>query len=214
MRVVKENLPVVVIALLTIGAFIFIVLTSQNQVLDTEVKKVVGNDVLLSGKPKIRGETTASATLVEFSDFQCPACQAFFPTVKELEQKFSGKLKVVYRHFPIPRHEFARKAAEASEVANAQGKFWEYHDILFEKSPSLSVSELKQYAKDLGLDSEKFNKELDEGKYASDVEADYKLGMSIKINATPTFYLNGNYLNINNPQELSEKVSATIDSIK
>lgn len=214
MRVIKENLPVVIIALLTIGAFIFIVLSSQNQVLDTEVKKVVENDVLLSGNPKIRGEATASATLVEFSDFECPACQAFFPTVKELEEKFKGKLKVIYRHYPIPRHQFARKAAEASEVANAQGKFWEYHDILFEKSPSLSADELKQYAKDLGLDTERFNKELDEGKYASAVEADYKLGVSLKVSATPTFYLNGNYLDVNNPKELVEKVSAAVELAK
>lgn len=142
----------------------------------------------------VKGKKNAPVTIIEFSDFQCPFCGRFFaqalPLIEESYIK-TGKVKLVYRDFPLSFHQYAQKAAEAAECADEQGKFWEYHDKIFENQNALDTSSLKQYAKDLGLDATKFNSCLDSGKMASEVQKDFKDGASYGVSGTPTFFING-----------------------
>lgn len=142
-----------------------------------------------------KGKKDAPVTLVEFSDFQCPYCQAAAPVLKQVAEKYGDKVQIIYRQFPIPSlHPFALKAAEASLCANEQGKFWEMHDTMFSDQTKLSVSDLKQTAGRLGMDQKKFDKCLDSGRYVEQVQNDQKEGQKDGINGTPAMFINGTYV--------------------
>jgi protein-disulfide isomerase len=135
---------------------------------------------------------TGPVEILEFSDFQCPACGAAYPEAKAFIESNSDKAKVVYRHFPLTQiHPFAFKAAEASECAADQGKFWEYHDKLFENQQALGRAGLAKYAEQLGLDMTKFSSCLDSGVMADRVNADVSDGNKKGVRATPTFFIGG-----------------------
>jgi protein-disulfide isomerase len=143
----------------------------------------------------VRGAKDAPVTIVEFSDFQCPFCKSASTTVKQLVERYPGKVKWVFRDFPIPNlHPAAPKAHEAARCAAEQGKFWEYHDVLFEKSPRQAPEELKQYAKDLNLDTTAFAACLDSGKHEAQVNEDMNEGAQLGITGTPTYFINGRQL--------------------
>lgn len=155
---------------------------------ETEVSKRRGAPTIGTGKVEI----------VEFSDFQCPFCQQFYNNAyKEIKTKYidTGKVKLTFRQYPLPFHGSAQKAAEASECANKQDKFAAYHDVLFVKGQSdgtgLAVTDLKQYAKDLGLNTAKFDACLDNGETADIVKKDFEDGSKAGVNGTPTFFING-----------------------
>ena len=151
----------------------------------------VDTTILIRADSHAIGSAQAKVTVVEFSDFQCPACKAAEPTVEEILNKYQDKIKFVYREFPLPSHEFGLIAAQAAEVAGLQNKFWEYHDKLFEKSPDLSRDNLFSLAKDLGLDMDKFTKDLDSDTVKQKVQDDIADGNKAGVSATPTFYING-----------------------
>lgn len=151
------------------------------------------NNINISGDPYVGG-INASVTVVEFSDFQCPACRAGEPTVKQLITLYGDKIKFVYKNFPLPMHQYGEIAAEAGECANEQGKFWEYHDKLFDNQAEWAMqgqSKLKDYAKDLGLDTGKFNTCLDTGAMKAKVAEDTAEGERVGMQGTPTFFING-----------------------
>ena len=138
------------------------------------------------------GKSEAPVTLVEFSDFQCPYCQAAAPTLKQVEQKFGDKVQIVYRQYPITNlHPFAFKAAEASLCANEQGKFWQMHDAMFADQKLLSVSDLKQTARRLGMNGKSFDSCLDSGRYVEQVQNDQKEGSRLGVTGTPAIFING-----------------------
>lgn len=140
----------------------------------------------------IRGNFSAPVTLVEFSDFECPFCERHFPTMNKILSDYQGKARLVYKHFPLSIHPNSQKAAESSECAAEQGKFWQYHDKLFQGQPTgFSTEKFKQWARDLGLDSGRFDSCLDSGKYASKVKKDYQEGISKGVNGTPATFVNG-----------------------
>lgn len=140
----------------------------------------------------IRGSFNAPITLVEFSDFECPFCGRIVPTMNKILEDYKGKVRLVYKHFPLGFHPNAQKAAEASECASEQGKFWEYHDKLFENQPSgFSVDNFKQWAGDLSLNAVQFNSCLDSGKYAQKVQKDFQEGQQKGVNGTPATFING-----------------------
>jgi protein-disulfide isomerase/autonomous glycyl radical cofactor GrcA len=153
-----------------------------------------------------RGPADAKVTIVEFSDFQCPYCGAAFGTVEQLMQQYAGKVKLVFRQFPLPIHPQAEKAAEASLCAADQGKFWEVHDLLFKNQKKLDASDLKTYAASAGLDAAKFAQCLDSGEKKKQVDFDLEAGQAAGVNGTPAFFINGVFLNGALPIEEFKKV--------
>lgn len=138
------------------------------------------------------GKDSAKVTLIEFSDFQCPACQQAAPVVDAMKDRFGeDKLTVVFRHMPLPFHPEAARAAEASECANEQGKFWGFHDALFGEKKAWSDEDYKAMATDLGLDAAAFEACLSSGRHAETVAADTADGQRVGVNGTPAFFLNG-----------------------
>jgi protein-disulfide isomerase/copper chaperone CopZ len=155
----------------------------------------------------VRGDFEAPITLVEFSDFECPFCGRHFPTLNKILSDYKGKVRLVYKHFPLSFHPNAQKAAEASECASEQGKFWEYHDKLFENQTSgYSLEKFKQWARDLGLNVTKFNDCLDSGKYAQKVQADYQEGLQKGVNGTPATFVNGQLVSGALPYEVFKQI--------
>ena len=137
------------------------------------------------------GSKDAKVTIVEFSDFQCPYCtQAAMATTK-IKKEYGDKVRVIFRHFPLDFHKEAHLAAQASMAANAQGKFWEFHDLLFANQKALGRADLEKYAGQLKLDMGKFKKALDSGTYKDAVDADMALGKLVVVQGTPTMFING-----------------------
>jgi len=166
-------------------------------------------DVSADDDPSI-GPADAKVTVIEFSDFQCPFCGAASGTHEALIRQFNqqdptwtaavpelkklaqeGKIRLVFRDFPLNIHPDAPKAAEAAECAEEQDRFWDYHDKLFENQEALSVDNLKQYAKDLKLNTAAFNECLDSGKMKADVDKDFADGAAVGVSGTPAFFING-----------------------
>jgi protein-disulfide isomerase len=149
-------------------------------------------DVSIGNNPAL-GLADAKVTIVEFSDFQCPYCARFqSDTFPQITQNYGDKIRFAYRNFPLTSlHQYALKAAEASECANEQGAYWKYHDLLFQNQSALDDASLKNYAASLGLDTAAFNQCLDSDKYMSDVQKDYQDGITAGVQGTPAFFING-----------------------
>ena len=137
------------------------------------------------------GPADATVTVVEFSDFQCPYCSLAANALTELKPKYGDKVRFVFRQFPLSFHQQAHLAAQASLAANAQGKFWEFHDKLFANQKALERADLEKYAEEIGLDMDQFRKDLDDGTYAKTVDADMALGTEVFVSGTPTMFING-----------------------
>jgi len=153
-----------------------------------------------------QGPASAPIELVEFSDFQCPFCYRAHPTVKQVLSTYSGKIRFVYRNYPLPNHPQARPAAEAAQCANEQGQFWPYHDRLFADQSKLSDADLKASAAALGMDAAKFNACVDSHKYKARVDADLQAGNEAGVNGTPAFFVNGRLLSGAQPFDEFKKV--------
>jgi len=143
------------------------------------------------GSAPVKGPKSAPVTIVEFSDFQCPFCGRVVPTIKTIEEQYGNKVKIAFKHQPLPMHANARLAAAASMAANEQGKFWQYHDKLFANQQSLDRPSLDKYAKEIGLDMKKFDAALDAKKFDERVAADATEAASAGVEGTPTFFING-----------------------
>lgn len=153
----------------------------------------------------ILGPVTAPITLVEFSDFECPWCARAWPATQRLMTQYPGKVRLVYRHFPKEEvHPNAFKAAEASECAAEQGKFWEMHDLLLKNQARLDVEALPKYAQHIGLDSEGFSSCLASGRMSAAVQQDLSTGIDLGISGTPTFFVNKK--RVTNTPELEAEV--------
>lgn len=154
-------------------------------------------------------------TLVEFADFQCPACGAAHPIVKQVLEKYKDKIMFVYRHFPLQQHRNARLAARAAEAAGAQSRFWEMYDVLYEKQTEWGEStDAKQlfisYAKMLELDSTIFTKALESDKFDQSIQQDYSDGVTLGVNSTPNFFLNGKKLQLRSLADLPQLVEQEV----
>lgn len=148
-------------------------------------------EVTTEGAP-VKGAAAAPVTIVKFEDFHCPFCKRVQPTLAEILSRYGDKVRLVHRDFPIDRlHPQARKAHEAARCANEQGKFWVYHDTLYENAPKASPAQLKAYAKEVGLDLPAFEECLSSGKYQAAVQQDVEEGTRLGVTGTPAFFING-----------------------
>jgi protein-disulfide isomerase len=139
-----------------------------------------------------KGPSTATVTIAEFSDFQCPFCLGVNPTIKQLEDTYKDRVRFVWKHLPLVGiHPHAMSAAVAAEAARNQGKFWEYHDKLFANQERLELGDLKQYAQELGLDIARFDKDRDDPELKTKVQADMAEATALGVKSTPTFFING-----------------------
>jgi protein-disulfide isomerase len=168
----------------------------------------------IEGSP-VRGPQDAPVTLVEYSDFQCPFCARADPLLKQVAEKYPRQLRIVFKHFPLSFHPAARPVALASLAAQEQGKFWEFHDVVFKHNETLDGSQesVERYAKEAGLDLARFRKDLKEkrAQYDARIEKDLQQGNDVDVRGTPTLYLNGKKLD---PRQRSlEAMSAAIESL-
>lgn len=185
-----------VVAVLGIGFFLA---AHENS---SVAGSVADQKVLQGTEPHVLGAATAKVQIVEFGDYQCPACAAVYPVLKQVSEKYKDdpNFKFVFRHFPLPQHQNAIPAAMAAEAAGLQGKFWEMHDLLYSHQndwaelPNASAL-FMSYAQQLGLDQNKFSQDLKNQKLVEKINADQSDGLSLGINATPTIYVNGKKLN-------------------
>jgi formate-nitrite transporter family protein len=146
----------------------------------------------VSERDHVRGPDDAAVTLVQYGDFECPSCGDMFPVLKRIRDRLGNQLRFAFRHFPLAQsHPHAQQAAEAAEAAAAQGAFWRMHDLLYENQRALTRDDLVDYAAELGLDTEQFERELAEGVHEERVHEDFSSGMRSGVNGTPTFFING-----------------------
>ena len=150
----------------------------------------------ISDSENIKGDKDAKATLIEYSDFQCPACGAYHPILKKVTDNLGAQVRFAYIHFPLPQHKNAKLAATVAEASGKQGKFWEMHDLIFQNQSDWSEEKnasviFAKYANDLGLDLEQFQKDLTSEEIKAKIESDYKSGVKAGVNSTPSFFLNG-----------------------
>lgn len=155
-----------------------------------------------SGRPTLaaedrpsRGPSDAPVTIVEFTDYECPYCRRYYrQTYHQLLEEYGDEIHYVVRNYPLSIHPNARKAAEAAECAHNQDRFWDYHDHLFENADALEPSDLKSYARELGLDGGQFDECLESGAESETVDQDMSTGRRLGIRGTPTFFVNGSPL--------------------
>ncbi len=162
--------------------------------------------IAVEAKGPSRGPEDAKVTIVEFSDFECPFCSKAHDTVEKVMAAYPGKLRLVFRQFPLPFHPHAAKAAAAALCAHEQGKFWELHDALFTNQKALEADQVKGYAKALGLDEAKFAQCLDGGQTSKTVEADAAAGKEAGVEGTPAFFINGIFLSGAQPEEEFKRI--------
>ncbi|HYG82840.1 MAG TPA: thioredoxin domain-containing protein [Pyrinomonadaceae bacterium] len=148
----------------------------------------------------VRGPANARITMEEYGDYQCPSCGVLFHELKKIEQEYAGQMRFVFRHFPLPTiHKYALLSAHAAEAASRQGRFWEMHELIYTNQAAWSASSdarpiFIQYARNLGLDVDRFTRDLDDPAVAARVQADYQRGVAANVQGTPTIFLNGRQL--------------------
>jgi protein-disulfide isomerase len=140
---------------------------------------------------KIRGNPAAPVTVVEFSDFQCPYCSKLQPTLKEVLKAYPNDVKLIYKDFPLSFHKQAKNAAKAAHAAGEQGKYWEMHDLIFEKYNKLTDALFTEFAGKLQLDMTKFAADYKSNKYDKQIQEDINLGRRVGVSGTPTLFMNG-----------------------
>jgi protein-disulfide isomerase len=163
-------------------------------------------EMATQGAP-VRGAAQAPVTIVEFSDFQCPFCKQAHPTLAQVLERYPGKVRLFYRDFPLDGlHPQARRAAEAARCAHDQGKFWEFHDLLFTNSPQAGDSDLRRYATQTGLDVTQFEGCLASGVHKGAVQRDIDEGTRLGVTGTPAFFVNGRPLSGAQPLETFARI--------
>lgn len=184
---------------------------SRNQSASSGIKGATVSQIDYNKGQKI-GSSSATVKLVEFSDFQCPACRSAEPALKQTLSKYPDGLQFIYRHFPLPQHIHARQAAALAEVAGEQGKFWEMHDKVFETQDQWSdltdaTAFFLDLAKQLDLDEDKVRQALEGNTFGSKIDDDKLEGQRLGVSATPTFFLNGRRLSLQTFNDLERAVA-------
>ncbi len=184
--------------------------TARRQPPAEDYNKVYKIDT--AGSPTI-GNPEAPIAIVEYSDFQCPYCARATPPLKEVQKKYGDdKVKLVFKHFPLSFHKAAKPAAIASMAALDQGKFWEFHDVLFKNQRGLSAEKMNDYAAEAGLDVERFKQDMAAKRtdYAKAVDGDFRQGQSVGVRGTPTLFIGGKKVANRSVQGMSAMIDALL----
>ena len=202
----KSSLPFVIIGLVLVGVTVAVVLMSRPSTSNPAPAQNSSQPVTQrvpaqpgAQNPHSKGGAAARVTLEEFSDFQCPACSGLAPGLKRVANDYGDRARVVFRHYPLQMHKYAFIAARAAEAAGAQGKFWEMHDMLYDKQDEWSKAmeprvQFDSYATRLGLDVQRFKADMERQDLAERIKADMLRGNSLGVKGTPTVFLNGREL--------------------
>ncbi|KKR88809.1 MAG: Na+/H+ antiporter, NhaA family protein, nonfunctional [Candidatus Wolfebacteria bacterium GW2011_GWA1_44_24] len=208
-----ERLVFGAIIFLVIAGFVFLAIKYKGS---SPEQPVLGMNAV-SASDWTKGDKNAKIILIEYSDFQCPACVAYEPTVKQITDEFKDRIVFVYRHFPLSQHKNAESAAMASEAAGRQGKFWEIHDLIFENqkewSEALNAEDIfAGYAQKIGLDINRFKDDLNLKESKDKISGDSRSGLEAGVNATPTFFLNGRKISPRSYEEFKNAISQAINN--
>jgi protein-disulfide isomerase len=196
----KRYLPLMIIGAVLIAALVVMwILLRSSQPGTLTNASTPGTEAAAPGAepPQVRGNANAPVTLEEFADFQCPSCGAYYPELKKIESEFGERLRVIFRERPlVPPHEHALIAAQAAEAAGLQGRFWEMHDKLYENQKTWSEAKdlvplFVDYAKQIGVDTDRFMKDLNGEVVATRIFQDGKRAHALNVTGTPTFFVNG-----------------------
>lgn len=197
----KRNAPFLIIGVVLIGGLFSIWMLSRSSPPSNPPRNAAtptqGAEPPGAQPPHIRGNPNATVTLEEFADFQCGACGAYHPELKKIEAEYGDRLRVVFRENPlVPTHQYALVAAQAAEAAGLQGRFWEMHDKLYENQKAWAEAKdvvplFVDYAKQIGLDTDRFMRDLNGEAVAARIFQDGKRSHALGINSTPTFFVNG-----------------------
>lgn len=204
MSYIKNNIWTIGFVVVLIGAFAAMILASKHTDIPSSTGVAADTiDFTIAPTDHVEGGNNPKVTLVEFADFQCPACGAYYPLVERLHTDFPNDLQIVYKYFPLRTIHFqAQDAAQAAEAASNQGKFWEMYNQLYSTqndwANTTGLTPFDTYATKIGLDMTKFHADISSQAVKDRIEKDVDYGNSIGINGTPTFYVNGK--KIDNPQ--------------
>ncbi|HTG16787.1 MAG TPA: thioredoxin domain-containing protein [Blastocatellia bacterium] len=194
----KRYLPFVIVAAVALATLASgtMLYRAKRLPASTFAKNSVASEVGGGESIHVRGHSDAPVTLVEFGDFQCPPCAYLADPINQLERDYRSRLRIVFRHLPLANHQHAREAALASEAAALQGRFWEMHDLLYReqsvwsKAPDVQVL-FSAYAGMLGLEIDRFKKDMESEQAKGRVRSDEEQAMSLGVATTPTVFING-----------------------
>jgi protein-disulfide isomerase len=221
----KKSLPIliiIIVLLVALGGGVWLMQPASNAPAgqtapQTNARPDAANPDAANAPPAhLRGQQNAPVVIEEFADFQCPTCATMHSIVKQLVEKYPAQVSVAFRNFPLRElHKHAAEAARAAEAAGVQGKFWEMHDILYDKQKEWEAPDdarplFMQYAQSLGLDMQKFTSDMDSSIISMRIVADERRGVALSVHATPTFFINGRELAFEESNTL-DKLSAAVD---
>ncbi len=220
----KRFLPFIIIAAVLVVAVLlaWVLLRSSQQAskLTNASTQTADSEPPGAQPPHLRGNANAPVTLEEFGDFQCPTCGVYYGEIKKIEDEFGDRLRVIFREFPlVPTHQHGLEAAQAAEAAGLQGQahFWEMHDKLYENQKAWSdVKDVMpmfiDYAKQIGIDTDRFARDLSGEAVAARIFQDGKRGHALGVNSTPTFFVNGKELKSDSfsPEGLRELIKKSL----
>ena len=170
--------------------------------------------VTTNGSPAV-GPESARVAVVAFSDFQCPFCSRAVPTLEQVEKEYGDKVRIVFKHLPLSMHPKAPAAHAAAEAAHRQGKFWEMHDLIFANQREMSPERYEQYATELGLDLEKFKKDVESAEVKKRIDDDTSEAARLNVRGTPAFFINGKHLSGAQPFEtFKQRIDEELASAK
>ena len=204
----ESKIILMVTALIAVGIAILVMFVNSSDTDPAAIsEKLVRDDSRTVG--------TGQVQLVEFGDYQCPACAQVNPDIEQLKEEYDGKITFVYRHFPLPGHQNAQDAAEAAEAAGAQDKFWEMHSKLFETQAQWSAlsdptSLFVSYARELELDTELFEEAIKNKASKDRISKDQSDGYAVGVSGTPTFFINGKRQNQIDVDSLKSAIDAEL----
>ncbi len=188
---------------------ILLLVSSKKKTVQLAVLEFV-QEINIAGSP-FKGAADAPVTIVLFTDFQCPYCARIVPVLNEVLEKNKGKVKLVFKNFPLNNHQFARKAATAALAAGKQGKFWELHDRLFQNYSRLSDQVVQEQAQQLGLDMQKFEKDMNDPQIMQVINQDYQDGVKAGVRGTPTDLCERALLRNTNPEGFQAAIDKELE---